>query len=261
MCSHSSGLAPGGGNSPKGRDPDLNKTEGIPSGIKGLDGLLEGGLVRGSITLLLGPPGTGKSFICHQFIHHGLKRGEPCLYVSTLLDSTRVKEQVRRAFGWDYGRYEERGLLRIVDLHSRWAEEYFPEIAIPPLEYRAMPLNVKQVLTVISKAREEVGHGGRGVFYSFSSLFLAAEDVKDILKLAHAMKARCRQIGTTAIYVIDKGAQSDQIEEYMKALADCVVETDILGEELRLRIVKAPMKHDRGWHPFEITSKGVGLIK
>lgn len=143
----------------------------ISIGIEGLDELLYGGIIKGSTTLLIGPPGTGKSYICHQFIHEGLRRGEPCLYVSTVLDSRQLKEQARRAFGWDYGRYEKKGLLRTVNLHSEWAREWFPETAIPPIGYKAMPLNVKEVLTVISKARKEVGHGGRGVFHSFSSCF------------------------------------------------------------------------------------------
>lgn len=163
-----------GGKKSSSREPtggSLTRWGVISIGIEGLDELLYGGIIKGSTTLLIGPPGTGKSYICHQFIHEGLRRGEPCLYVSTVLDSRQLKEQARRAFGWDYGRYEKKGLLRTVNLHSEWAREWFPETAIPPIGYKAMPLNVKEVLTVISKARKEVGHGGRGVFHSFSSCF------------------------------------------------------------------------------------------
>ncbi|UHS63382.1 circadian clock protein KaiC [Agrobacterium vaccinii] len=48
----------------------------LSSGIKRLDGLLGGGVNRGSSTLLIGPAGTGKSIFGIQFIDAAIKRGE-----------------------------------------------------------------------------------------------------------------------------------------------------------------------------------------
>jgi circadian clock protein KaiC len=46
------------------------------SGAPGLDGLLCGGLPRGSSTLFLGPAGSGKSTTCTLFVHAACARGE-----------------------------------------------------------------------------------------------------------------------------------------------------------------------------------------
>lgn len=64
-----------------GKDENL-VLERIPTGIPRLDELLQGGLPKRSITLVSGPPGSGKTILCFHFIHEGIKRGERCLYIS-----------------------------------------------------------------------------------------------------------------------------------------------------------------------------------
>ncbi|MEO6340270.1 MAG: ATPase domain-containing protein [Caulobacteraceae bacterium] len=48
----------------------------LPSGIEGLDGLLGGGIERGSSALILGPVGTGKSLFALNFAVSAVQRGE-----------------------------------------------------------------------------------------------------------------------------------------------------------------------------------------
>jgi len=55
----------------------------VKSGIKGLDALIEGGFPRNSITLISGPPGTGKSLLCLQYLYYGAMHGEPGMYVTS----------------------------------------------------------------------------------------------------------------------------------------------------------------------------------
>ncbi len=52
------------------------ETELLPSGVPALDSLLGGGIAAGSSTLLIGPAGTGKSFIIMQYLAAAVKRGE-----------------------------------------------------------------------------------------------------------------------------------------------------------------------------------------
>ena len=52
----------------------------VPLGVPELDRMLEGGLQRASTTLLMGPSGSGKTLLGLQFLHEGVRRGEPCLY-------------------------------------------------------------------------------------------------------------------------------------------------------------------------------------
>jgi len=63
------------------------KTQGstiarLRSGIPGLDPILSGGLPKHTITLVSGPPGSGKSIFCYQFIQQGVVDGQKCLYMT-----------------------------------------------------------------------------------------------------------------------------------------------------------------------------------
>ena len=53
------------------------------TGINGLDDLLNGGFPSGSITLVSGTPGSGKTIVCFQYIEAGIKNGENCLYLTS----------------------------------------------------------------------------------------------------------------------------------------------------------------------------------
>jgi KaiC/GvpD/RAD55 family RecA-like ATPase len=58
------------------------KIERVKTGVKGLDELLCGGIPKESITLISGPPGSGKSIFCYQFIAKGVEGGQKCLYLT-----------------------------------------------------------------------------------------------------------------------------------------------------------------------------------
>ncbi|MHB8117749.1 MAG: RAD55 family ATPase [Methanothrix sp.] len=55
----------------------------MPTGIPGLDNMIEGGLPRPSLTLLAGDAGAGKTTFCTQFLCKGADLGEHGLYLLT----------------------------------------------------------------------------------------------------------------------------------------------------------------------------------
>ncbi|KYH40990.1 MAG: hypothetical protein AYL32_008080 [Candidatus Bathyarchaeota archaeon B26-2] len=61
----------------------LGGLERVPTGIEGLDPLIEGGFPKGSLILLAGTPGTGKTVFGFKFLLHGASElGDPSLLVS-----------------------------------------------------------------------------------------------------------------------------------------------------------------------------------
>lgn len=92
-----------------------------PTGIPGLDDLIEGGLPKGSVTLVSGSPGTGKSIFSQHFIHTGaVKFREKCLYISLEQRVPDIYEQASR-FGWDFNSLEKQGIIKFmfVDISQR----------------------------------------------------------------------------------------------------------------------------------------------
>ena len=59
-----------------------NGIERISTGIEGLDAMLSGGLVKGSIAAIVGAYGTGKTTYSLEFVWDGLERGETVIYIS-----------------------------------------------------------------------------------------------------------------------------------------------------------------------------------
>src|SRR5688572_18338648 len=50
------------------------------TGVPNLDRVLGGGLIRGSIALVIGPPGSGKTILAQQIAFRAAQRGESALY-------------------------------------------------------------------------------------------------------------------------------------------------------------------------------------
>lgn len=90
------------------------QTERVPTGIIGLDQLLEGGFPKGRSFLVTGEPGTGKTIFALQFLMEGLKHGEKCIFVTADEGPLDVMEQ-SASLGWDLEPYVEAKALAILN--------------------------------------------------------------------------------------------------------------------------------------------------
>lgn len=90
------------------------QTERVPTGIPGLDSLIEGGFPQGRSILVTGEPGTGKSILALQFLAEGLKRNEKCIFVSADENPLDILEQAA-SIGWDFEGHVENKELAILN--------------------------------------------------------------------------------------------------------------------------------------------------
>ncbi|MEI7475506.1 MAG: circadian clock protein KaiC [bacterium] len=111
---------------------DLNQAvsnERISSGSENIDKMCKGGLLKGSIVLISGATGTGKTLLVTEFMKGGAKAGEK----SILFAFEESKDQIlRNAMGWniDYEKMQKDGLLKIIALYPETMnlEEHLIEI-------------------------------------------------------------------------------------------------------------------------------------
>lgn len=82
------------------------------SGVDSLDALLGGGLDRGTSTLLVGAPGTGKSSAAMQFAYAAARRGE-CAAVFVFDESVATLQRRCQGLGMDLAPHVEAGRIRI----------------------------------------------------------------------------------------------------------------------------------------------------
>ena len=81
-------------------------------GIIGLDDMLGGGLIPGSICAIIGTYGTGKTTFALQFIWEGLKKGEHIIYISLEEREERIFEYMLQK-GWDVTPFMNKSLFVI----------------------------------------------------------------------------------------------------------------------------------------------------
>ncbi|WP_406670507.1 ATPase domain-containing protein [Methanolobus sp. ZRKC4] len=82
----------------------------VGTGIPGLDGMFDGGLLKYNSLLVAGTPGTGKKIFGLQFIMQGLKNNEAGIVV-TFEDTPHQMILDAKRMGWDLERYIDDGLL------------------------------------------------------------------------------------------------------------------------------------------------------
>ncbi|VWX48321.1 ATPase domain-containing protein [Novosphingobium sp. 9U] len=59
----------------------------VPTGIPGLDAILDGGFVRGGIAIIQGQPGAGKTILGNQICYNHIAAGGRALYITLLAES------------------------------------------------------------------------------------------------------------------------------------------------------------------------------
>lgn len=84
----------------------------IRTGIPGFDPLIEGGIPEGSILVVTGPPGTGKTTFSLQFLMEGLRNNERCIFFSSEEGADQLIREAAR-FRWDIGKYIDAGFLEV----------------------------------------------------------------------------------------------------------------------------------------------------
>jgi DNA repair protein RadA/Sms len=92
------GWGAGGASAPARPSTDVAITDvaPMPTGVEELDRVLSGGLVPGSVTLLGGAPGTGKSTLVVQAAAGLARAGASVLYVCAEESPSQVRERARR---------------------------------------------------------------------------------------------------------------------------------------------------------------------
>ena len=64
------------------RSEGRSTIERVKTGIPELDAILHGGVPKNTTTLVSGPPGSGKTILCYQFLFQGIQEGQRCLFLT-----------------------------------------------------------------------------------------------------------------------------------------------------------------------------------
>jgi KaiC/GvpD/RAD55 family RecA-like ATPase len=239
------------------------KIERISSGIIGLDDKMQGGFVKGSVVLLTGKTGTGKTAFCASFLYEGAKKGEPGVYITTEERAEDVKGDMRAMFGWDLDELEKKKLLRFVSIK--------PTIPARGISGEEISRIVKIFLFDLVKRIRDAVHATRAKRVVVDSVSIVEMFVQDPYLCRSAMIQlieELKNLGVTALLTgtIPEGREALTGGGIVEFLVDGIIKLDFVpvAERFKRTLTIRKMRrtdHSVFIHPFEITKRGIKVIK
>ncbi|MFH1785180.1 MAG: ATPase domain-containing protein [Candidatus Micrarchaeota archaeon] len=215
----------------------------ITSGIPGLDQLLGGGFPDGSLIMVSGGTGTGKSTFALQFLHNGAtKFNEPGILISLEQEPEKLIDTAKQ-FGWDFEDLIAKKKLAIIS----------------PSVYKFETLEEH-----ITAAVKKLG-AKRLVLDSYtiaSTFFVKPEERRRGLLL---LSRKIQKLGITSLAISDvpEGKDTFSISGFEEFVVDGVVSLELLSDKSRNVFTRAVfirkmryIEHSLKRVPFRITNKG-----
>jgi KaiC/GvpD/RAD55 family RecA-like ATPase len=235
----------------------MNSGKKLPTGISGLDALVDGGLSEGRIVLILGEPGSGKTIFCSQFLHYGAsQQNEKGVFIGMNEPQSRFMGEMA-ALGMDFQNLEKEGKFAYVDATE---VRRIPEQAkVGRIPVGGRELGLVNLIDMIQDAIQRL-QPKRVVIDSISDLIFrypAVEErrpvVLDIVETLSATGATCLMTSELSNTGLDRNLQP---EEY---LAEGVVLLRVLRSGMRtIQVSKMRgSKVDIKPRPYSIRDAGI----
>ena len=220
----------------------------VPTGIPGLDELVEGGFLEGASILVSGGSGTGKTILATQYIYKGAEQyGEPGVYITMEEGATNLWWNMK-SFRWNLTKYEQDGLIKIyrigmiepADFAKRFDDE------IDRIKKMVDDMNAKR-LVIDSTTAFAMWMGGEAqVRYS---LFKLSDELKEL---------KC-----TTIMTCETLGERDQFSRFgvEEFVSDGVIALYFMPPQRAMFVRKMRgTSHDQKIHPYTITNKGIEVL-
>lgn len=223
--------------------------ERAPTGIQGLDELIEGGFPRNASVLVTGTPGTAKTTLALQFLVNGiLKHNENGLYFGPGVYLNEVAAQFGR-YGYDLKKLQDEGRLIMLapKVKVEEGEDYVKTLFDENLKKKIVDSNVKRIvidsITLILMFAGEFGGRRRNV-----------ERIIEYLK----------DLGVTSILIQEKHVGGKEEIEYgmEEFVVDGIMYMQLIriGNIFRRAITILKMKgtkHSMDIHPVMLEEGGI----
>jgi circadian clock protein KaiC len=209
--------------------------------------MLDGGVWRGTTTLLAGPSGAGKTTIGLQFALEGARQGEPCLYMNFQENPSQLMRTIRNLG---------------VDPHVAQAQGLDLVYASP------VELQIDSIIVDMFR-RIQQRHVRRLVIDALGDLASAATDPQRLHDYLYALVQHFAVSGITSILnfetVGNAIAGNGSMQNAMSYLSDNVLLLTVDGEERTRRSIRVlktrGSAHDTRVREVEISAAGLAVLE
>lgn len=220
----------------------------IPTGIKGLDDMIEGGFPKGNMILLAGSPGSGKTIAAAQYLHHGASElGENCAYIS-FVERENVFLKNMEKLGLNFEQLKNTGKFKFLDMMTPGSETFSVE---------TINFALREVQTM--KAQ-------RLVIDSFTALSATFNKKTDARVILHLLEKIMQELGCTTLLVVEVPiGHTDLGLGFEEFLADGLILFETIREHLgiRKRAIICKMRgtnHSQNYCNIVMSNQGLSLV-
>ncbi len=237
------------------------EAERVSTGVLGLDSKIGGGFVKGSVNLVTGKTGTGKTSFCSSFLYKGCLEGEPCVYITTEEGGDDIKKDAMSMFNWDFTELERKKMLCMMSIKPIFPSKEDVDIN------RLVRLYIFDILNKVEESVKRV-KAQRAVLDSISIVELFIKDEYISRVALNAIAEKMKELGTTSLITATipedrRGLSGSGIIEF---IVDSVIKLDFvpIAEEFKRTLTIRKMRrtnHSTLIHPFEVTPLGLRVIE
>ncbi len=223
--------------------PIVKKPKRVPTGIPGLDDLLQGGYVPNSVVMVSGETGAGKTIFCTQFIWNALCLGENGVYVTLQQPPEEIKNDVA-GFGRDFDIAEKKDQVRVI---------------------YADPQDLKKLIKLILKNVKEI----KAKRLVIDSISLLGEHVKEVRGALTYLVRELKGLGITTLMTSEIPEGTNKLSRF--GIEEFIVDGIIVLQYMKYAAGNVPRslfikkmrrtRHGMDIYPFNITDKGIIVKK
>jgi circadian clock protein KaiC len=222
------------------------KVNKISTGNSQIDKLIDGGYESGSINLIEGGPGTGKTILAVNFLLNGAKKNEPGVYVTFEENIDQLKNHLS-SFGVDLNKESK---ITIVS--------QTPEQLKSLIENGSGPLD-----SLINKTKAK-----RLVIDTITPFVLMEKDKLSMMEACSNLFGMIREWNCTTLLTADQDSISDNQNEHISNILEYEVDSIILLHNREVNNMRKKLlevlkirgsPHPDKLYEFEINSKGIVL--
>jgi KaiC/GvpD/RAD55 family RecA-like ATPase len=247
-------------------------SERISVGLDGLNALVQGGFLKRSTVLLIGPPGVGKSIFCQQFAWDGLKKRDYVLYFVLDFPPSELTRRMNR-FTWDITPYESEESpnkrIYVVDAFSGATD--LPQQTSSEELFVKNPTNLDEIFAMFDTTIQKISSlapvdsAVRIIVDSVSPILSTVPDFSKVYRFLRRLIVRVSLVeNAVALFVAHLGMHGENIETSLKQLTgNCIellkrVEKDETKTYLRIDHLRET-HHTTKMIPYIITNKGLSM--
>ncbi len=227
----------------------------VPTGIQGLDDLIEGGFAENTVNLVVGPTGSGKTLLGAQYILNGAKYYDEKGIFLILEESRENVLRAVRNFDMDFEGYEKEGMVNLID---------FGEIRKACDAEEELSGEIASLATIRNFLDRYIVTSGanRVVVDSLSAIGLYYPKIDNLRRELFRFCRFLKEKGVTSVLISEEIGHNPfkfNVEQYVSDSV-IILGYDNVNNEFRRTITVYKMrftKHDPYKHPFQISEEGI----